>query len=129
MGFKIHQIADSQGFEYLPSSAITPEIGKALVLDGGTLKVATGTTKPTYICACHKDSAVKAGDVIPVIRVRDDMIFETTSSVALTSVSAGSKVTISTDGMQVTATTTDGVAEIVSIEDRTVGGKVHVRFS
>lgn len=122
-------MSDTQGWEYLPASAIVPEIGKALTFDGGTLKVAAGTTKPTYICACRRDSALTAGELIPVVRVRDDMLFETTSSVAMTAVKLGDKVTISADGLQVTATTADGVAEVVSIGDTAAGGIVCVRFS
>jgi hypothetical protein len=128
MGFKIHQMSDTQGFEHLPASGITPKIGMALAFNDGALKTATGTVKPTYISACDRDVAVKVGELIPVIRVRDDMLFETTSSVAMTTVKPGDKVTISADGLQVTATTADGIAEVVSIEDTAAGGTVFVRI-
>lgn len=127
--FKIHQMPDTQGFEYIPAAAITPEIGKALAFKNGVLDVASGTTKPTFICACHRNSAVTLGEIIPVVRVRDDVLYETTSSVAMTSIKAGDKVTISTDGLQVTATTADGVAEVISIDNTAAGGKVLVRFA
>ena len=45
-----------------------------------------------------------------------------------TTLAVGSKVTLHTDGMQVTATTTGGVAEITSIEGQTVGDAVTVKF-
>ena len=66
-----------------------------------------------------------------MIRVNKDMIFETTFAAAATSVKLGSKVTLHTDGLQVTATTTNGVAEIVDFDDKAksgAGGTVHVRF-
>ena len=43
-------------------------------------------------------------------------------------VAVGDKVTIHTDGLQVTATTTGGVAEVVWMEGTASGAKVRVRF-
>lgn len=131
MGFKIHTTADGRatGIEYLPAGAITPKVGMALYQNGGNLAVAAGTTKPAYISMCERETALTAGEVIPVMRVYDDIIYETTLSAAGTSLKLGDKVTIATGGEQVTATTTDGVAEIVAIEDSALGGKVRVRFA
>lgn len=116
-------------WEYLPASAITPKVGLALVLTSGQLAKASGTTKPTYICMTEKDAAVTAGEIIPVVRVNADMILETTFSAAATSVVPGAKVTVATDGMQVTGTTTDGIAEVVELDGTTAGSKVRVRFA
>lgn len=131
MAFLTHSIDDGRvpALEYLPCSAITPKVGTALVLSGGNLVVAAGTTKPTYICMTERDAAVAAGELIPVFRIQPDMAFETTFSAAATSIKLGNKVTIATAGDQVTATTTDGVAEVISMEDGTVGSKVVVRFA
>lgn len=131
MGFMIHTLADgrSTAIEYLPAGAITPKVGMALYQNGGNLAIATGTTKPKYICLCERETALTAGEVIPVTRVLEDVIYETTLSAAGTSLKLGDKVTIHTSGEQVTATTTDGVAEIVEIEDAAAGGKVRVRFA
>ncbi len=114
--------------EYVPASAITPKYGMALSLSSGKLAVCAGTTKPTYISVIEKDAACTAGDLIPVIRVEDGMIFRTTLSAAGNSLVPGAKVTIASGGLQVTATTTDGVAEIVEVVDAAAGGEVHVRF-
>lgn len=129
--FLIHTTDDGRipGFEYLPAAAITPKVGMALVANSGNLAVATGTTKPTYISMAERDGAVTAGDLIPVVRVQPDMIFEVPLSAAGTSLKVGQKVTIATDGLQVTATTTDGVAEIVEILGTAAGDKVRVRFA
>lgn len=130
MAFNLHLTDDGRvpSCEYLPAGAITPKAGLALTESSGKLAVASGTTAPSYICMCEKDSALSAGDIIPVIRVLPDMIFETTASAALTSVNIGDKVTLHTDGLSVTATTTSGVAEIVGMEGTASGSKVLVRF-
>ena len=131
MGFTIHAVDDGRvpAIEYLPAGTITPVIGMALVQTNGKLAVASGTTKPAYISMCEKDSACVDGDVIPVMRVQPDIIYETTTTAAMTSVSLGNKVTLHTDGLQVTATTTSGVAEVVYMAGTTAGSTVRVRFA
>lgn len=109
-------------WEYLPCT-ITPAVGMAMVMTGGTLVKCGATTKPQYISMA---SAVENGK-LAVIRVQDQVIYETTASVALTA-KEGEKVTLSSDGLEVTTTTTSGVAEIISMEDTTAGSKVRVRF-
>lgn len=117
-------------WEYLPCSAITPKIGMAMVLSSGKLAIATGTTKPTYICMADYDAAVTAGTIVPVIRVQADEIFECTNSASLSGVNVGQKVTLhASNGMQVTGTTTSGVAEIVRKDGDAAGSTVLVRFS
>lgn len=130
MAFKIHTIDDNRvaGIEYMAAGAITPKVGMALTLSGGKLAVASGTTVPTYLSMCEKEKACAAGDIIPVIRVGHDMILETTLSAAGTSLKVGDKVTLSADGLQVTATTASGVAELVYIDDMAAGGMCRVRF-
>ena len=57
------------------------------------------------------------------------MVFETTFSAAATSVKLGNKVTLhASDGMSVTATTTDGVAEVVYMDGTASGSMCRVRF-
>ena len=69
-----------------------------------------------------------AGDIIPVIRVGKDMILETTFAAAATSIKLGDKGTLHTDGLQVTATTTNGVAEVVYMDGTASGSMCRVRF-
>ena len=131
MAFMTHSISDGRvpPLEYLPVSTITPTIGMALIQTGGMLAIATGTNKPTYIAMCERESVCTAGELIPVMRVQSDIIFETSNSVAFTSVKLGNKVTLTADGTQVTATTTGGVAEVVYIEGTATGSVIRVRFS
>jgi len=131
MAFMIHSVDDGRNIpiEYLPCSAITPKIGMALTQSSGKLAIATGTTKPTYICMTERASAVSAGDIIPVIRVDHDIVFETEFSASASSIKLGDKVTLhASDGMSVTATTSSGVAEIVYMDGTASGSMCRVRF-
>lgn len=129
MAFKIYSTDDNRvpGIEYLPASTITPKVGMALTMSSGKLEVASGTTTPLYISVIEKSSACKSGEIIPVIRVGKDIIFETSFSVDPESLNVGDKVTIDSSGMTVTATKTNGVAEIVYM-DRDAGAMCRVRF-
>ena len=131
MAFLIHSVDDGHvpAWEYLPCAAITPKVGMALALSAGLLTTASGTTAPRYICMAERDAACAAGDRIPVVRAGADIVFETASSAAMSGIKPGDKVTIATDGLRVTATTTGGVAEVVEILDAAAGGAVRVRFA
>lgn len=101
-------------------------VGEALKLASGKVTKCSGTTKPELICV---GPANGAGEV-PCVTVQDYMEFETTLAAAPTdgSLAVGDKVTIHTDGMQVTATKTGGVAQLVALAGQAVGDRVTVRF-
>ena len=126
MGFLIHSVDDNRvlGLEYLPCSAITPKVGMALVQTSGNLALASGTTAPTYISMCERDTACTAGELIPVVRVQKDIIFGVPAQAAMTSVKLGDKVTVHTDGLQVTATVASGGAEVDGWEGKDAGSTV-----
>lgn len=119
-----------QPWELLPCGAITPKIGMALVQSSGVFAIATGTTKPTHISMVEKDAACTSGDLIPVIRIQPDQIFEVTNSASLNGVNIGQKVTLhASNGLQVTGTTASGVATIVAKTPGSgTGNKTLVRF-
>lgn len=126
--YKFDGSGKPQSLEYLPASAITPKVGLALIITSGRLAIATGTNKPKYICMTE-GAALTAGDVIPVLRVTPDMVFETTFSASASGVNDGALVTLhASNGLQVTAMTTNGVAEIVSREGSASGDRCLVRF-
>lgn len=131
MAFKLYKtdVNKVPPIEYLPAGAITPKMGMALTMSGGNLAIASGTTVPSYVSMVECESALTAGTVIPVIRVLPDMIWETAAQAAMTSIKLGDKVTLHTDGMQVTATKTNGVAEVVDMDGTDVGSRVLVRFN
>ena len=115
-------------WEMMPCSAIATFVGEAMVLSSGKLAKAGATDVPTYICMQENKAAVAAGQLVPVIPVSDDVIFETTFSAAATSIVPGNKVTLASDGGRVTATTTSGVAEVIAMEGTASGSKVRVKF-
>ena len=100
-------------------------VGEALTITSGKVTKASGTTAPKYISA-EKKTAV-SGDTLSVYLVEHNQEYETELTAAGTLV-VGTKVTISSDGLGVTATTTSGVAEVVEAEGATVGSKVLVRL-
>ena len=131
MAFLPYSYDDGQPrpWEYLPCGAITPKVGMALVESSGNLAIAAGTNKPTYISMVDKASACTAGDIIPVIRVDHGIVFETTFSADPTGINVGDKVTLhASSGLQVTATTTGGVAEVVYKDANASGAMCRVRF-
>lgn len=115
--------------EYLPAAAITPKVGLALAWSSGKLAICGATTKPDYICMTEASSAVTAGTLIPVIPVDCHTVFGVPAQAAMTSINLGDKVTLHTDGLQVTATKTSGVAQIVDRDGTAVGDLQYVRFS
>ena len=130
MAFYIQQVDGGRnpGYEYLPAGAIVPKVGMALTMNSGKLAIASGTTAPSYISMAQRDTALADGEIIPVVRVLPDMIFETTFQASASSIKPGAKVTIHTDGMQITATTTGGVAEVISMDGTSAGSNARVRF-
>lgn len=110
--------------EYVEATANeTIVLGEALVLSAGKLTKCGATAKPEYIAVGPVE-----GGIVPVIKVQDYMVFEAPLSAAGTALKIGDSVTLHTDGMRVTATTTSGVAKIVRIDGTAVGDMVHVRF-
>lgn len=95
----------------------------------GKVVKTTGTTAPVYY-AMGKSHDGK----VNVVQVLKDMEFEAevVASEGANSLVVGNKVTIGSDGLTVTATTTSGVAEIVALPDGALaatGGRVIIRFN
>ena len=127
MAFKLSRmdVGHTPPIKYLPVTAgedVT--LGEALVLSAGKLTKCGATAKPAFMAVGPKNAAGEA----PVIAFQDYMTFVTTLQAAGSSLKIGDKVTLHTDGAQVTATTASGVAEIVSMEGTTVGSSVLVKF-
>lgn len=130
MAFMLARVNDGHvpPWEYLPCSAITPKVGMAMVLSSGKLAKCGATAKPEFICMREESAAVSAGDIVPVIRVDEDQTFETTNTASFASINIGDVVTLHTDGLQVTATKTDGVAKVVGMDGTATGSKIKVKF-
>lgn len=124
-----HDSMHTHPIEEQPCSAIAPDVGMAMVMSGGVLVKATGTTRPTYISVTRREAACTAGDLIQAIRVDPGARFRTAFGADATAIKPGDKVTIATDAMTVTATTTNGVAEIVQKLGDASGSECIVRFA
>ena len=92
----------------------------------GTAELATGTTKPEYIYT-GKDITAAAGDKLSVIPVFPEYEFETSLSAAGTSLKEGQKVTVASDALRVTATTTSGVFQLLE-PGKASGAYIRGRF-
>lgn len=110
-----------------PTDGETYQVGEALKLASGKVTLCSGAVAPSHVCVGPVDD----NGVVPCVEVQKYMEFETTLGVAPTdsaTVGVGDKVTLHTDGMQVTATKTSGVAEVTGIDGQTVGSRVTVKF-
>lgn len=110
-----------------PTDGETYQVGEALKLASGKVTLASGAVAPSHVCVGPIDD----NGVVPCVEVQKYMEFETTLGVApadSATVGVGDKVTLHTDGMQVTATKTGGVAEVTGIDGQTVGSRVTVKF-
>lgn len=128
MAFIPYTYADGQPtpWEYKEAGALgSIKPGQALSLSSGKLAKCTGDNRPEYIGMYG--GTVASGDIIPVIKVDEETVFETENSVANTSAVAGSQLTIDSTGTKITATAGTAV-QVVEALDTAVGGKMLVRF-
>lgn len=115
--------------EYQPAGAIVVTPGLPLYFAAGVLAVAAATQAPAYVSLYDSAGAtLTSGTMIPVERVGSDVIYQSVLSVDSSSIALGTKYTIATGGAGVTATTTNGVAEVVGWDGKTAGDTVYVRF-
>lgn len=115
-------------FQATASEAITK--GEALVLSSGKLTKCGATTKPTYIALASCAAKATNMDIVPVIRVEPNQVYQVETSADAHAAVVGTAVTLHTDGLKVTATTTSGVATIVDlIGCATTGDPILVRFA
>lgn len=110
--------------EYLDVGSTAIEEGMTLALSAG--KLVKEVAAPSFISAGNYTAGAMG---VPVYRITKDMVFSVPVSAAPTSLKVGDKVTVNSDGVQVTATTTNGVATIVSLNGaKAAGDTIIVRF-
>lgn len=102
-------------------------LGEALVETNGKLTKCGADKTPEYIAEATVGAATP-GAFVPVSRVREDVEYETTATATVAATVIGSKVTLHTDGLQVTATTTNGVFYVTGTDGVTGGGVVRGMF-
>lgn len=129
MAFKLVGKRQSSPIEYfLLTDNEASVAGEAFVQTSGRLTKCGATATPQFIAL--KTQAAEATSVtpIPVIRVTEDQEWETTSNATTAVTLVGNKVTLHTDGLVVTATTTNGVFTLSYTDGVTNGGKVKGYF-
>lgn len=102
--------------------------GEALALSGGRLTKCAATSTPQFICLCDQAAETTATTPLCVLPVTDHQVFCTTLAAAGTALKVGDAVTLHSDGLQVTATTTGGVFTLTALDGTAVGDTVHGRF-
>lgn len=123
--FKLHRksTAATEAIEYVIAGEALA-LGVLVKYSQGKLVKATGTDVPEYVTL----GTAVADKVCPVKRIHEDEVFETTLSVAGTELKLGDKVTIAANADSITATTTDGIFEIIEMDGTAVGSKVRGLF-
>lgn len=109
--------------EYLPASAITPRAGMALKIESGKLTPATGADAPLYLSMTERTAACADGELIPVVRIHENMIFRTTTPESFTA-TAGQTVQLSADGCGLSSTA-DGAAEVIYSDEIETRFRLH----
>lgn len=113
----------------LPTTASeTYKVGETLKIATGALTKASGADVPTYVSCANYVAPATGNKKLPVCKINPGQIYRVPLQAAGTSLVVGDKVTIHTTGLEVTATTTSGVATILEIEGTAVGNKVKVHF-
>ena len=125
MAFRRNKTLDgvSNPFEYyLLTDTEGATEGEALVLTSGRLTKCGSTAIPEFISLKTQAAQSTSTTPLPVVRVREDDEFITTCTGTLTATNVGAKVTLHTDGAQVTTTTTSGVFAVSGLDGTKVYG-------
>lgn len=114
-------------WEYMPAKAGTYQVGQLLNAAAGLLTPvsAASTTTPGYLCMGN--ITVTADELVPVTRIKHDVIYETQLSAAAASAAAGTMLQVTAGGLLVDAAAT-GSFEVNYIEDTAAGSTVRGRF-
>lgn len=133
MAFKLVKTLDGasppyENGKYLMTNNEGCTKGEALVLTSGRLTKCGATATPQFIAQKTVAAAATSTEYVPVTKVTEMQEFETTATATVADTLVGSKVTLHTDGLQVTATTTSGVFELSYTDGVTGGGVVRGYF-
>lgn len=131
MAFKPCTIDDGHvpPIEYIPAEAGTYKVGECLAIDTADSHQLDTSTNPTHICVADKVIAT-AGDPLPCIRIVPGMIFETELS-ANGTLHIGSAYWVTSDGLKVAATGTEGQNKFIAdyVGGATAGSVVRGHFA
>lgn len=104
------------------NAAVTYSVGDALVITSGKAALAGATAKPEYIAA----QGGLGLDTLSAYQINSDQEYETVLA-ETGAVVVGTKVTLSSSN-SITTTTTNGVAEVISVAGTAAGSAAVVKF-
>jgi hypothetical protein len=113
---------------YLLTDNEGASLGEALVQTSGRLTKCGATATPEFIAMCDRTAESTSVTPLPVERVYEDVEYAATSSATVAATLIGAKVTLSTDGLSPTGTTTSGVFEITATDGTTTNSKTKGMF-
>lgn len=114
--------------EYLMTDNEGCTVGEALTLTSGRLTKTAATATPEYIAQKTVSAAASSTEYVPVIRVTEGLQFEVKSMATVAATVRGSKVTLHTDGLLITATTSSGVFYVDETDGATTTSTVRGKF-
>jgi hypothetical protein len=128
MAFTLH--ASDNGavlpWDTMPAAAGTYEAGQLLTVTGGRLTAITAARNTTAPYLCMGDITVAADEELPVTRISENCIYETTLAADAATATIGSRLNIAAGGMQ--AGSGVGTFEIVSIDGTNAGDTLRGRW-
>lgn len=130
MAFRLYRPGGRRDFDssYLMTDGEGCTKGQALVLTSGRLTNCGATATPQYIAQATIALAATSVTPIPVIEVTENQEWTTKSMATVAATLLGTKVTIHSDGLLVTATTGSGVFEIDATDGVTTTSSVRGKF-
>jgi len=113
---------------YLLTDTEAAVLGEAFVLTSGRLTKCAATATPEFIAVKTQAAQATSTVPLPVIRVKETTEFEVVSMATVAVTLIGAKVTLHTDGLLITATTSSGVFAISATDGVTTTSKVKGYF-
>jgi len=114
--------------EYLPCGAITPKLGMALYQTSGNLAIASGANDATYMSMVEKAAACTAGDLIPVVKIQPDQVWEAPKD-STNAMTVGTAYDVASGGLLIDDNGSTGANfQVNFVEASASGSKVRGRF-
>lgn len=122
----VMNVAEPEFFDMTEGEAL--KNGEALVLTSGKLTKCGATEKPQFIAMTALDAGAKERRV-PCARADENQLWRVPVSADPTALKPGDKVTVGSDALTVTATTTNGVITVDDLSDaKKAGDEIYVRI-
>ena len=114
---------------FLLTDAEGATLGQTLVLTSGRLTASSvDTTMPQFVALASRVAETTSVTPLPVERLREDVEYATQSMATVAATLVGTKVTLHTGGLLVTATTSNGLFEISATDGATTTSNVKGYF-